>query len=180
MHKIGICSLRGNTLQPDVYRPLLQKAFAQKIIGQDQYKRMMYTLRYGADLFIDQDALALLPDRIFRRNYPSAYENSEAVTKAILARVRSGKTLKLGYFRRSEFPDLPVKQAICFPMGAVVKPHDPTEYRPFGDHTKSRLNEAGRPWSHSLKALDEFVINVPGFETNDDLTFISILFNFAS
>ena len=76
VHKIGICSLRGNTLQPDVYRPLLQKAFAQKIIGQDQYKRMMYTLRYGADLFIDQDALALLPDRIFRRNYPSAYENS--------------------------------------------------------------------------------------------------------
>ena len=32
----------------------------------------------------------------------------------------------------------------------------------------------------SLKDLDEFVINVPGFETNEDLTFISILFNFAS
>lgn len=155
VHRLGICALRGNTLQPDFYRPLLQKAFAQNIIGQDQYKRMMYTLRYGADLFIDQDALALLPDRIFRRNYPSAYENSEAVTKAIVARVRSGKTLKLGYFKRSEFADLPVKQAFCFPMGAVVKPHDPTEYRPFGDHTKSRLNEAGRPWSHSLKALDE-------------------------
>ena len=48
-----------------------------------------------------------------------------------------------------------MQQAIIFPLGAVPKPHDPSEYRPFGDHTKSRLNEAGRPWKHSLDALNE-------------------------
>ena len=58
-------------------------------------------------------------------------------------------------FKRSDFAKLSVTQAIIFPLGAVPKPHDKTEYRPFGDHTKSRLNEAGRPWKHSLDALNE-------------------------
>ena len=94
--KSGVKVLRGNSLDFDFFRPLLQKALQQTVISPDQYKRMMYTLCYGADLFIDRDLLAQLPRRVFRRNYPSAYENAAAVTKAIAARVSAGKTLKLG------------------------------------------------------------------------------------
>ena len=116
----------------------------------------MNQLRFGADLFIDQEYLSShLPSRVYRRNYPTAYDNKEAVTVAIANRVSTGRTLKLGNFKVCEFKDLPVPQAIIFPLGAVPKSHDPSEYRPFGDHTKSRLNEAARPWKHSLDALNE-------------------------
>ena len=116
----------------------------------------MSLLRFGADLFIDRDYLThRLPTRVFRRNYPSAYENKEAVTVAIAGRVASGRTIKLGVFTHREFVNLPVTQAIIFPLGAVPKPHEPNVFRPFGDHTKSRLNEAARPWKHSLDALNE-------------------------
>lgn len=146
----------GNSLQPDFLMPLLRKAAKADTISVDRYKRMMGVLRFGEDLFIDQQYLAShLPARVFRANYPSAYENAEAVTKAIASRVASGRTLKIGRFTRSDFASLPVAQAIIFPLGAVPKPHDPTEYRPFGDHTRSRLNEAARPWKHSLDALNE-------------------------
>jgi hypothetical protein len=112
-------------------------------------------LRYGAELFVDrQYLLDHLPARSFYRNYPSAYENAALVHKAITARVRAGRTYKFGKFLRSEFGDLPVEQAIIFPLGAVAKPHSP-DMRPFGDHTRSRLNEAARIWQHSLNALDE-------------------------
>lgn len=152
----GTSVLRGNTLNSDKLVPLLQKAVRAGTISSDRYRRMMDQLRFGADLFIDREyLLSHLPPRVYRRNYPTAYENKEAVSKAIKARVDSGRTLKLGSFKASEFKDLPTTQAIIFPLGAVPKPHDPTEYRPFGDHTKSRLNEAGRPWKHSLDALNE-------------------------
>ena len=156
MYSNGTRALAGNTLRGDVLVPLLQKAVRADTISPGRYDRMMNLLRFGADLFIDQEYLAThLPKRTYRRNYPTAYENAEAVTAAISARVSSGRTLKLGLFSRKEFAQLPVDQAIIFPLGAVPKPHDPTEYRPFGDHTKSRLNEAGRPWKHSIDALNE-------------------------
>jgi hypothetical protein len=121
---------------------------------------MMNLLRFGADLFIDKEYLNdHLPSRVYRKNYPSAYENKVAVTTAIAARVTAGRTMKIGVFSRSEFANLPVSQAIIFPMGAVPKPQaklgDTVEYRPFGDHTRSRLNEAARPGKHSLTALKE-------------------------
>ena len=149
--------LRGNTLRHDKLIPLLQKAVRESTLSPDRYSRMMSLLRFGADLFIDQEyLLSHLPPRVYRRNYPSAYENKAEVTDAIASRVRSGRTLKLGAFKASEFKDLPVRQAIIFPLGAVPKPGtSPPEFRPFGDHTKSRLNEAGRPWKHSLDALNE-------------------------
>ena len=146
----------GNTLKHGKLVPLLQKAVRGNTITSDRYSYMMNQLRFGASLFIDREyLLSHLPSRVYRRNYPTAYDNKEAVTVAIASRVKSGRTFKLGTFKVSEFKDLPVPQAIIFPLGAVQKPHDPTEYRPFGDHTKSRLNEAARPWKHSLDALNE-------------------------
>lgn len=152
----GVRALPGNTLNGDKLVPLLQKAVRSDTITPDRYRLMMDQLRFGTDLFIDRGYLLdHLPPRVFRRNYPSAYDNKAAVTDAIANRVALGRTLKLGVFSVKEFRDLPVPQAIIFPLGAVPKPHDPTEYRPFGDHTKSRLNEAARPWKHSLDALNE-------------------------
>ena len=156
VYESGIGSLPGSTLNTTKLVPLLQKAVRASTISPERYDRMMSLLRYGADLFIDQDYLRQhLPARVYRRNYPTAYDNVAAVSDAIRSRVRLGRTLKLGYFKRCEFADLPVSQAIIFPLGAVEKPHEKNVFRPFGDHTKSRLNEAGRPWKHSLDALNE-------------------------
>ena len=156
VHQRGIGVLQGNTLNVDKLVPLLMKAVTASTISTDRYNRMRTTLRYGADLFIDRSYLVdHLPARVFRRNYPTAYDNKAAVSDAIRSRVHSGRTIKLGFFTRADFVNLPVKQAIIFPLGAVRKPHEPTVFRPFGDHTRSRLNEAGRPWKHSLDALNE-------------------------
>jgi len=152
----GIGELTGNTLSFEFYRPLLHKAVSSSVISVSRYKGMMNLLRFGTDLFIDKDYLVShLPPRVYCRNYPTAYDNKVAVTSAIAARVSSGRTLKIGRCSRAEFAKLPVRQAIIFPLGAVPKPHAPSEYRPFGDHTKSRLNEAARPWKHSMDALNE-------------------------
>ena len=156
----GTQALAGLTLQHDKLVPLLHKAVRADTISPDRYRRMMNLLRFGADLFIDREFLLLtLPTRVYRRNYPTAYDNKVAVTVAIASRVKAGRTIKLGRFKVSEFKDIPVDQAIIFPLGAVEKPNQKQavtkEFRPFGDHTKSRLNEAARPWKHSLDALNE-------------------------
>lgn len=145
----------GNTIKADNLYPKLRRALSEGIISVDQYSRMMSRLRFGAELFIDQQYLREhLPARSFFRNYPTAYENAASIHKSICKRVRQHRTFKFGVFSRSEFKDLPVKQAIIFPLGAVNKPHS-TEMRAISDHTKSRLNEAARLHEHSLNALDE-------------------------
>ena len=85
VYKEGTHVLPGNTLNADFYIPLLQKALRSSTISSDQYSRMMSLLRFGATLFIDRDYLtSKLPLRIFRRNYPTAYENKAAVSEAIV------------------------------------------------------------------------------------------------
>ena len=58
----------------------------------------------------------------FFRNYLSAYENAASIHKSIVKRVRQQRTFKFGRFHRSEFADLPVDQAIIFPLGASFYP----------------------------------------------------------
>ena len=115
----------------------------------------MSRLRFGAELFVDQQYLREhLPARSYYRNYPTAYDNAKSIHKSICKRVASHRTFKFGIFYRSEFADLPVEQAIIFPLGAVDKPHS-TDKRAISDHTKTRLNEASRIHDHSLNALSE-------------------------
>ena len=122
--KTGTQALSGLTLKHDMLVPLLLKAVRAETISLDRYTRMMNLLRFGADLFIDQEYLLReLPARVYRRNYPTAYDNKVAVTLAIASRVKAGRTMKLGNFKVSEFKDIPVAQAIIFPLGAVVKPN---------------------------------------------------------
>ena len=152
----GVGALPGCSLRPSFLLPRLHKAHASGVLSLERVTRAVSVLTRGADLFVDKQYLnSHLLARLFRSNYPTAFENKHAVNVAIAARVTAGRTLKVGLFKRSDFAKLPVTQAIIFPLGAVPKPHDKTEYRPFGDHTKSRLNEAGRPWKHSLDALNE-------------------------
>ena len=155
VYKDGAQTLPGNTIKADNLYPRLHRAFNEGIISSKQYSRMMSRLRFGAELFIDQKYLREhLPARSYFRNYLSAYENAASLHKAITKRVRLQRTFKFGIFHRSEFADLPVEQAIIFPLGAVDKPHS-SDKRPISDHTKSRLNEAARLHDHSLNALDE-------------------------
>ena len=60
---------------------------------------------------------AMLQGKVVRKNYRSAYENKEKVTDALAARVRAGKTLKLGEFS-GRAADLPGKHATVSSLGA--------------------------------------------------------------
>ena len=155
VYREGAQSLPGNTIRADNLYPKLRRALTEGVISTDQYSRMMSRLRFGAELFVDQEYLREhLPARSYFRNYLSAYENAASIHKSIVKRVRQQRTFKFGRFHRSEFADLPVDQAIIFPLGAVDKPHS-SDKRAISDHTKSRLNEAARLHEHSLNALDE-------------------------
>lgn len=155
MYREGAEALPGNTIRASNIYPKLRRAFSEGIISAGQYSRMMSRLRFGAELFIDQEYLHKhLPARSFFRNYPTAYENAQSVHKSICKRVAAQRTFKFGVFERAEFDALPVEQAIIFPLGAVSKPHS-TDMRAISDHTKTRLNEAARISSHSLNAIQE-------------------------
>ena len=155
VYERGARYLPGNTIKAENLYPRLQKAFREGMLTVDQYTRMMNRLRFGAELFIDrQYLLDNLPARSFYRNYPTAYESAISVHKSVCKRVRAQRTFKFGTFERSEFADLPVQQAVIFPLGAVDKPHS-SDKRPIGDHTKTRVNDAARIHEHSLNALDE-------------------------
>ena len=155
VYRDGAKTLPGNTIKVDNIYPKLQRAFHEGLISPDQYSRMMSRLRFGAELFVDQEYLLKhLPARSYFRNYPTAFENAQSIHKSICKRVALKRTFKFGVFHRSEFADLPVKQAIIFPLGAVDKPHS-SEKRAISDHTKTRLNEASKIHDHSLNALDE-------------------------
>ena len=65
VYESGIGSLPGSTLNTTKLVPLLQKAVRASTISPERYDRMMSLLRYGADLFIDQDYLRQhLPARV--------------------------------------------------------------------------------------------------------------------
>ena len=156
VRKHGVVALPGNTLQPSVLTPLLQKAVRGGFISPEAYGRVSDALRFGFRLSVDFQKI-LASGKRYYRNYPSALAGRDAVCDAIRARVDAGRTLILGTFERRELEDLPVASASIFPLLAIPKPHEPGVWRPLGDHTKSQLNTFSRPGKFSLKVLEWIV-----------------------
>ena len=119
----GTQELPGCTLRHEFLIPLLQKGLRSNYLLPAQYRRMMNLLRFGADLFIDKEYLNdHLPSRVYRKNYPSAYENKVAVTTAIAARVTAGRTMKIGVF---------------LTFGVCEPPRESGDYLPYGCSPKT-------------------------------------------
>ena len=82
----------------------------------------------------------------------------EAVTRATRARVEQGKTLQLfpfGAEDRAVLDRWPSWR--IFPMGAVPKPLEPGEMRPYSDHSKTGMKDATNLglFRHTLTALKD-------------------------
>jgi hypothetical protein len=79
----GACALPGCMLKADFLLPRLAKAHAIGVLDKFRYERAVNVLTRGADLFVDQEYLkSHLPSRVFRSNYPTAYENKGAFNRS--------------------------------------------------------------------------------------------------
>ena len=118
-------------------------------------------VKYGFDLGLDGSQLK--GKRVFK-NYPTAFAEKEKVSAALLDRLNSGKTIRLGEFHGNP-ADLPGQHATVVPMGSVAKKLEPDKVRPYSDHTKTRLNKAATDRvEHTLNTYDEIAEELkPGF-----------------
>ena len=90
-------------------------------------------LRYGFKAGID---VTRMLGHKWYKNYKSALEGREAVTRATMKRVQAGKTIPLGTWTNTLASGLKslYKASAIFPVGAVPKALEPGEVRPTSDH----------------------------------------------
>ena len=93
------------------------------------------------------------------KNYKSALEGREAVTRATMKRVQAGKTIPLGTWTNTLASGLKslYKASAIFRVGAVPKALEPGEVRPTSDHSATGLNSATDldGLRHTLNAYEE-------------------------
>ena len=128
------CALPGCSIDYDNFIPAMWRAVASGHVAHEHADFVADGLRWGFKAGINTEVLIGNGHRWFK-NYPTALENAGAVTKAVQARVISGKTLDLGPWSAmmSEALRSVFKASAIFPMGAVAKPLQPGEYRPTDD-----------------------------------------------
>ena len=135
--------------------PIMMRAVARGYVRQEHADFVANGLRFGFDLGVD---VSKLRGRRLFRNYPTALEARAAVTKATRARVEQGKSLQLFPFRAEDRTMLDRWPSWrIFPMGAVPKPMEPGEMRPFSDHSKTGMKDATDQelFRHTLTALKD-------------------------
>ena len=136
------CALPGVPVRYETFLPHMWRAVALGCVRHEDACYVAAGLRWGFDLGVRVSEL--VGHRWFK-NYPSAVEAREAVTKGILKRVDMGRTLDLGEWGpalastvRGTFAN-----SFIFPMGAVPKgPLQPDEMRATSDHSRTGLNAA--------------------------------------
>jgi hypothetical protein len=113
-------------------------------------------LRYGFKAGID---VTRMLGHKWYKNYKSALEGREAVTRATMKRVQAGKTIPLGTWTNTLASGLKslYKASAIFPVGAVPKALEPGEVRPTSDHSATGLNSATDldGLRHTLNAYEE-------------------------
>ena len=132
------CALPGCNIKYESFCHICSAAMRAGYVNPDTGNYVMNGLRFGFDLGCPDG----VPGQSVFRNYPSAIEGRVSVTRATMARVRSGKTLYLGLVSAALLLYLKRRYSryAIFPMGAVPKPLEPTEMRPTSDHSRTRFN----------------------------------------
>lgn len=160
--KDGVSDLRGNTLNLSMFREKLPACVEAGLVSKVDCDYILHGLSYGFHLHVDESKL---PGKHVNRNYKSAYESKGKVHDALIKRVRTGKTLKLGDFD-GKACNLPGVQGRTVAQGAVAKKLEPDAARPFSDHTKSGFNAACDIGflDHSLDTYNEIARELkPGY-----------------
>ena len=145
------CAIKYGTFMHSMW-----KAVARGEVPHDKAVFVQSGLRHGFRAGID--TTKMVGQRIFK-NYKSALDGREAVTRATMKRVQAGKTLQLGSWSSTLVSSLKAFYAAfaVFPLGAVPKPLEPTELRPIDDHSRTGLNAATdlEGLRHTLDASSE-------------------------
>ena len=132
------------------------KAVARGFVRHEDAVFVNNGLRDGFTAGVDVNQLG--GHRWFK-NYQSALEGREPVTRAIMKRVQAGKTLDLGLWTNALADGLKsmFSATAIFPMGAAKKALEASELRPTDDHTRTGLNAATslEGLRHSLDAYSE-------------------------
>ena len=138
---VNACALPGVTIKYDTFIPCMWRAVALGYVRHDHAKFVYDGCTYGFKCGIDTSRM--VGHRWFK-NYRSAIEARDSVTRSTMKRVEAGKTILLGDWNqnlasrtRSYFSSTAI-----FAMGAVQKALEVNEWRATSDHTRSGLNAA--------------------------------------
>ena len=141
VESVNACALPGVTIKYDTFIPCMWRAVALGYVRHDHAKFVHDGCTNGFRCGVD---VSRMQGHRWFKNYQSALDARDAVTRATMKRVDSGKTLLLGDWNcnlasriRAYFPSTAI-----FAMGAVKKALESTEMRPTSDHTRSGLNAA--------------------------------------
>ena len=93
VEEVGACALPGVSVKYDTFMPCMWRAVATGFVRHEHAVFVAEGLRYGFKAGID---VAQLTGHRWFKNYQSALEGREAVTRATMKRVGAGKTLHLG------------------------------------------------------------------------------------
>lgn len=150
----GACSLPGVSIAYDVFMPIMMRAVARGYVRQEHAEFVADGLRWGFDLGVD---VSKMRGKRLYKNYPTALVARDAVTRAVRKRVETFKTYKLFKFKEEDRHLLPWPDWRVFPMGAVAKPMEPGEMRPYSDHTKTGMKSATDVefFRHTLTATED-------------------------
>ena len=140
MVKVDITGLAGQQINLDEFETVCNGAMDSGEVKRGVGEAVMSDVRYGVRPPLDEDKLRGI---VYQRNYKSARDNREKMTSALAARVKAGKTIRLGNWNGdvSKLSFLG-SNARVVPLGSVPKKLEPTKVRPFNDHSATGFNEA--------------------------------------
>ena len=162
VYENGVAFLRGSSINLSEFKSKLPAAVEAGLVSKIDSDYVLHGLEFGFDLHVDESKMK--GKRVWR-NFRSAYESKSKVHAALMKRVASGKTARLGEFH-GKSSDLPGDQGCTVPQGAVPKRLEPDAARPFSDHTKTGFNAACDVefLKHSLDTYNEISAELrPGY-----------------
>ena len=152
----GATALPGCGIKYASFMECMWQAVGRGFVRHEDAVFAQQGLRYGFKAGID---VTRMLGHKWYKNYKSALEGREAVTRATMKRVQAGKTIPLGTWTNTLASGLKslYKASAIFPVGAVPKALEPGEVRPTSDHSATGLNSATDldGLRHTLNAYEE-------------------------
>jgi hypothetical protein len=137
----GVSGLPAPLLNYRRLSPSLQRAVIRGYVSlrSAQFVHEMFTAGCKLGVNVEEFELSRKGTK-WHRNYKSATDHREPVSKGIRKRVDKGTSVCLGRISGKQDLDLLPENSIIFPMGGTEKRLEVSEWRPTSDHTKSQLN----------------------------------------
>ena len=152
----GATALPGCKIKYGSFMECMWRGVARGFVKHENAVFVQQGLRHGFKAGID---VTRMVGHKWFKNYKTALEGRDAVTRATMKRVQAGKTIQLGTWTNTLADGVKslYQASAIFPMGAVAKALEPDEVRPTSDHSATGLNSATDlvGLRHSLNAYTE-------------------------